>query len=118
MSSNVLRFTTAGNVDDGKSTLIGRLLVENYKVISQDIEAGKCDIESCETLEMNPERPCFVDPAEPVHRVINPPHFRQRAVSLHIYSRPFDSCVVYSPENGTCGEIRLHYNTVYGKPVA
>jgi hypothetical protein len=26
--------------------------------------------------------------------------------------------VVYSPEQGTCGEIQLHYNTMYGKQVA
>jgi hypothetical protein len=35
-------------------------------------------------------------------------------VSLHVYSRPFDTCVVYSPEQGTCGEIKLHFNTEYG----
>ena len=35
-----------------------------------------------------------------------------------LYSRPFDTCVVYSPELGTCGDIRLHYNTAFGKPVA
>jgi hypothetical protein len=23
---------------------------------------------------------------------------------------------VYSPEQGTCGEIKLHFNTEYGKP--
>jgi hypothetical protein len=34
-----------------------------------------------------------------------------------VYSRPFDSCVVYSPEQGTCGVINQHYNTEYGKPV-
>jgi cysteine dioxygenase len=51
-----------------------------------------------------------------VHRVVNPRGFDQRAVSLHVYSRPFDSCIVYSPEQGTCGEIKLHFNTEYGKP--
>jgi cysteine dioxygenase len=95
---------------------IGRLLVENYRVISQDIEKGLCRLESAETVEMNPAHPCAVDPLEPVHRVYNPRDFKQRAVSLHVYSRPFDSCVVYSPEQGTCGEIKLHYTTEYGKP--
>ena len=95
---------------------IGRLLVENYKVISQDIERGTCVLETAATLEMNPSQPCFVDPLEPVHRVYNPREFAERAVSLHVYSRPFDTCVVYSPDHGTCGEIKLHYNTQYGKP--
>jgi len=95
---------------------IGRLLVENYRVISQKLEDGTCDLETAETLEMSPTHPCAVDPLEPVHRVYNPREFNQRAVSLHVYSRPFDSCVVYSPEQRTCGEIKLHYTTEYGRP--
>jgi len=95
---------------------VGRLLVENYRTIFQDLNSGKCQLVPSDTVEMNAARPCAVDPSEPVHRVMNPRHFNQRAVSLHVYSRPFDTCVVYSPEQGTCGEIKLNYNTEYGKP--
>jgi len=94
---------------------IGRLQVENFHVVEQDLRAGRCQLEPLNTVEMNASNPCAVDPADPVHRVLNPREFNQRAVSLHVYSRPFDSCVVYSPEQGTCGEIRLHFNTEYGK---
>jgi cysteine dioxygenase len=96
---------------------IGRLLVENFHLVSQDVERGHSRLASTDTVEMNPAHPCAVDPADPVHRVLNPRHFAERAVSLHIYSRPFDTCVVYSPEQGTCGVIKLHYNTVFGQPV-
>lgn len=96
---------------------IGRLLVENYRVIVQKLEYGTCKLEPADTVEMNQTHPCAVDPQEPVHRVYNPREFNQRAVSLHVYSRPFDSCVVYSPEQHTCGEIKLHYNTEYGRPL-
>jgi len=41
LSSNVLRFTTAGSVDDGKSTLIGRLLVETQGAFEDQIEGAK-----------------------------------------------------------------------------
>ncbi len=41
MSSKVLRFTTAGNVDDGKSTLIGRLLVETEGAFQDQIEGAR-----------------------------------------------------------------------------
>ena len=41
----------------------------------------------------------------PVHDVRNRREFGERAVSLHLYSRPFDSCIVYSAEQHTCGEI-------------
>jgi cysteine dioxygenase len=96
---------------------VGRLLVENYRTISQDVDAGTCELETAETVEMNPRQPCAVDPREPVHRVYNPREFKQRAVSLHVYSRPFDTCVVYSQEQRTCGVIKLHYQTEFGKPV-
>lgn len=96
----------------------GRLLVQNFHVVHQDVAAGTCELEPTDTVEMNLAHPCAVDPLEPVHRVLNPREFNQRAVSLHVYSRPFDTCVVYSAEQGTCGEIQLHYSTVYGKPVA
>ncbi len=96
---------------------IGRLLVGNYHLVSQDIQRGRCELRPADTVEMNAAQPCAVNPADPVHRLYNPREFGQRAVSLHVYSRPFDSCIVYSPEQGTCGEIKLHYNTEYGKAV-
>src|SRR5438046_3970970 len=46
LSGNVLRFTTAGNVDDGKSTLIGRLLVETQGAFEDQIEGAKRENES------------------------------------------------------------------------
>jgi cysteine dioxygenase len=96
---------------------IGRLQVENFRVVHQDLSVGRCHLEPADTVEMNISEPCAVDPREPVHRVLNPRQFNQRAVSLHVYSRPFDTCVVYSAEQGTCGEIQLHYHTAYGKSV-
>jgi len=95
---------------------IGRLQVENFHLVHEDVTAGSCRLEPKNIVEMNVAEPCAVDPGDPVHRVFNPREFNQRAVSLHVYSRPFDICVVYSPEQGTCGEIRLHFNTEYGKP--
>ena len=94
---------------------IGRLHVENFHLVHQNVEAGVCQLEPLNTVEMNVAQPCAVDPADPVHRVVNPREFNQRAVSLHVYSRPFDTCVVYAPEQGTCGEIKLHFTTEYGK---
>jgi cysteine dioxygenase len=94
---------------------IGRLLVENFHLVEQDLHGGTCRLEPLNSVEMNVSQPCAVNPADPVHRVVNPREFGERAVSLHVYSRPFDTCVVYSPEQGTCGEIRLHFNTEFGK---
>ena len=37
--NQLLRFTTAGNVDDGKSTLIGRLLYDSKAIFEDQLEA-------------------------------------------------------------------------------
>jgi hypothetical protein len=99
------------------SVPVGRLMVQNYRVISENVEAHTCEIVPTDSLVMNAERPCGVNPEHPVHAVFNPREFDQCAVSLHIYSRPFDSCVVYSDAQGTCGEIQLRFTTEYGEPV-
>ena len=38
-SIDILRFATAGSVDDGKSTLIGRLLFDTKGVFTDQLEA-------------------------------------------------------------------------------
>jgi cysteine dioxygenase len=93
---------------------IGKLMVQNYRVISKDLAQHSCEIVPTNLVEINPSDPCAVDPREPVHSVFNPREWNQRAVSLHVYSRPFDSCEVYSAEKGTCGDIALHYTSVNG----
>ncbi|KPC67376.1 hypothetical protein ADL35_45715, partial [Streptomyces sp. NRRL WC-3753] len=37
--STLLRFATAGSVDDGKSTLVGRLLHDSKSVLTDQLEA-------------------------------------------------------------------------------
>lgn len=39
MNMELLRFTTAGSVDDGKSTLIGRLLYDSKQIFEDQLEA-------------------------------------------------------------------------------
>lgn len=96
---------------------VGKLAVQNYKVVDEDLGAHRCDIVPTDLIEITQEFPVAVDPLNPVHDVSNPRQWNQRAVSLHIYSRPFDSCVVYSCEQHTCGEIGLKYTSTYGKLV-
>jgi sulfate adenylyltransferase subunit 1 len=44
-NNQLLRFTTAGSVDDGKSTLIGRLLYDSKSIFEDQIEAVKASSE-------------------------------------------------------------------------
>ena len=93
---------------------IGRLMVQNYRVLFQDLKAGKCHIEKSFAVQMDATNPVAVDPNAPVHKVYNPREWAQRAVSLHVYSRPFDNCDVYSEEQQTCGTIALSYTSEQG----
>ena len=97
---------------------IGKLAVHNYRVISEDLGAQSCEIIPTDVVHITADNPVAVDPLNPVHDVRNPREWNERAVSLHVYSRPFDSCVVYSAEQGKCGEMGLHYTSMYGKPCA
>ncbi len=96
---------------------IGRLAVQNYRVISEDLATQCCEIVPADVVEITPAKPAAVDPRNPVHDVRNCREWGERAVSLHVYSRPFDSCIVYSVEQGTCGEIGLNYTSIDGKLV-
>jgi sulfate adenylyltransferase subunit 1 len=49
----LLRFTTAGSVDDGKSTLIGRLLYDSKSVFEDQLEAVKAASERMGNDEIN-----------------------------------------------------------------
>lgn len=98
------------------SVPLGRLAVQNYRVLVEDVERQYCEIEPTERFEIHSGKPTAVQPDTPVHEVINPREFGERAVSLHVYSRPFNRCTVYSMEKRTCGEIELHFTSIYGKP--
>jgi len=52
-SSELLRFTTAGSVDDGKSTLIGRLLYDSKSIFQDQMEAIEATSERRGETEVN-----------------------------------------------------------------
>jgi cysteine dioxygenase len=96
---------------------MGKLSVHNYRVLEEDLAAQHCNIVETDVVEITAANPVAVDPLNPVHDVRNLREYGQRAVSLHLYSRPFDSCIVYSVEQHACGEIPLRYTSMYGKLV-
>lgn len=94
---------------------LGRLAVQNYRLLEENLAAHHCNIQPSDNAIITIENPVAVDPVNPVHDVSNPREWNERAVSLHVYSRPFDSCIVYSVEQCSCGEIGLQYTSKYGK---
>jgi cysteine dioxygenase len=97
---------------------IGRLVVQNYDVVRLDPTSGRCQLRESDRVVMDPEHPAAVDPERPVHAVLNLDEHRQRSVSLHIYSLPYDHCLVYSLENGSYRDVPLFFDSEYGKPVS
>jgi cysteine dioxygenase len=73
----------------------GQVQVQNFKLIRKDPATQYCEIEPADRYIIDADRPAEVDPKEPIHLVANPAAFGSRAVTLHIYSRPFDTCEVY-----------------------
>jgi sulfate adenylyltransferase, large subunit len=53
LDMELLRFTTAGSVDDGKSTLIGRLLYDSKSIFEDQLEAVKTASERLGNEEIN-----------------------------------------------------------------
>jgi len=97
---------------------IGRLAVQNYEVVHLDSAAGHCELRAANRLEMDPLQPAHVEQEMPVHAVLNLPEYGQRAVSLHVYSRPYDRCLVYDLARSSYCEVPLFYDTEFGRPVA
>jgi hypothetical protein len=97
------------------SAPIGRLRVQNFRVDQRDAAHGTCRVVPTDIYEMDGAHPAYVNPLEPVHQVLNLREFNQRAVSIHIYSKPFDTCEVYLREKGTYSDVPLHYTSEYGK---
>ncbi|HEY6546585.1 MAG TPA: cysteine dioxygenase family protein [Vicinamibacteria bacterium] len=95
---------------------IGRLAVQNYKALRQDEATGFCELVETDRVDMDSAHPAFVRPEEPIHAVLNLSEFAARATSLHVYSLPYDRCLVYSKEAQTCREIPLFFDTEYGRP--
>ena len=93
---------------------IGKLLVQNYKVTAGNPNGGHCELAESDRYWMDPTNPGRVEPEEPIHYVANPAELKQQAVSIHIYSYPYSSCMVYSLEQKKALEIPLHYTSEYG----
>lgn len=97
------------------SAPIGRLKVQNFRVDDRDTMHSTCKLVPTDIYEMSAGNPVHVNPLEPVHQVLNLAEYNQRAVSIHVYSKPFDSCEIYQREKGVYFDVPLHYTSEYGK---
>ena len=93
---------------------MGRLLVQNYRIVGGMDGTEHCELAESSRYWMDPANPGKVEPQEPIHSVANPSELNQRAVSIHVYSFPYDACTVYFPEQKRSLEVPLHYSSKFG----
>jgi cysteine dioxygenase len=92
----------------------GRVQVQNFRLVRQDPATQFCQLEPTTHYIIEAGRPAEVDPAEPIHVVVNASSFASRAVTLHIYSRPFDHCEVYDLKANRYETVRLANTSEFG----
>jgi len=109
----------------GWMTMIrGKLIVDNYRktdcnrpenqqVVGMDCLAGatRIEMQALGTELCVPGGPLnTVDKTQTIHRIRNLSEWNAPAMSMHIYSRPIDSCVVFDIEGGKCFRRDLKYD--------
>ncbi|MFB3924282.1 MAG: cysteine dioxygenase family protein [Terriglobia bacterium] len=92
----------------------GKVMVHNFRLVRKDPSTGFCELESTTQFVIDPASPQEVDPAEPIHQVVNAASFNSRAVTLHVYSRPFDTCEVYELKAKRYQDVQLVNTSEYG----
>jgi len=94
---------------------VGRLRGQNFRVVDINEETGFCKLEETDEFDLSDCLAAKVELEEPVHQILNLPEFDERAVSLHIYSKPYDKCLSYCRQTDTFKEVPLFYTSIDGK---
>ncbi len=94
---------------------VGRLRGQNFSVEEIDEARGFCKLKETDNFDLSDCLAAKVELEQPIHQILNLPEFESRAVSLHIYSKPFETCLSYCREKHQFAEVKLCYTSVFGK---
>ena len=94
---------------------IGKLRGQNFSVLEMDETRGFCKLEEADQFDLSDCLAAKVELEQPIHQILNLPEFGERAVSIHIYSKPFNKCLAYCRETDTFKEINLCYASIKGE---
>jgi cysteine dioxygenase len=94
---------------------VGRLRGQNFAVEEIDELRGHCRLAETNSFELSQCLAAAVDLEEPIHQILNLAEFDERAVSIHIYSKPYDRCLSYCRDTDTFKEVQLCYTSVDGR---
>lgn len=94
---------------------VGKLRGQNFRQIEINEKTNLCKLEKTDNFDLSDCLAAKVELEEPIHQILNLPEFNARAVSLHIYSKPFDKCLSYCCDTDTFKEVPLFYTSINGK---
>lgn len=94
---------------------VGKLRGQNFAIADIDETRGYCKLVETDTFDLSDCLAAKVELEEPVHQILNLAEFDARAVSIHIYSKPFDTCLSYCRDTDTFKEVPLFYTSIDGK---
>jgi cysteine dioxygenase len=94
---------------------VGKLKGQNFAVEEIDESKGYCRLRETDAFELAECLAARVELEEPVHQILNLPEYDERAVSIHIYSKPYDRCLSYCRDTNTFKEVQLSYTSIDGK---
>ena len=94
---------------------VGKLRGQNFSILEIDEAQNYCKLAETDQFDLSDCLAAKVELEEPVHQILNLPEFDERAVSLHIYSKPFDKCLSYCRETDKFAEVPLFYSSINGK---
>jgi cysteine dioxygenase len=93
----------------------GKLRGQNFSVAEIDESKGFCKLNETDNFDLSDCLAAKVELEEPIHQILNLPDFNERAVSVHVYSKPIERCLTYCRETDTFKEVNLFYTSKYGK---
>jgi cysteine dioxygenase len=94
---------------------VGKLRGQNFRAVEIDESKGYCKLVETNQFDLSDCLAAKVELEEPIHQVLNLPEFDERAVSLHIYSKPYDKCLSYCRQTDTFKEVPLFYTSIGGR---
>jgi cysteine dioxygenase len=94
---------------------VGKLRGQNFRAAEIDKAKNYCKLTETDQFDLSDCLAAKVELEEPIHQILNLPEFDERAVSIHIYSKPFDKCLCYCRETDRFSEVPLFYTSIDGK---
>ena len=92
---------------------LGQLTGRNFAVEEIDEPNRYCKLRETDSFQLSDCLTAKVELEEPIHQVLNLSD--ERAVSVHIYSKPFNKCISYCRDTDSFKEVDLHYTSIDGR---